>query len=100
MESKRVLPQLPTSLCGIGSGSRFSTCCLREWNDGVRHATEVVEVVAGNQRAKAQELIALDPALVLFMSLAPAERVVAFQKILRKAGILAFWVRRPRRAGY
>jgi 23S rRNA (adenine2503-C2)-methyltransferase len=71
----------------------FEYVLLREVNDGAGHATEVVELLRGI-RAKLN-LIALNPGPGIGFATPADERVVTFQKILRKAGIPAF-VRRPR----
>jgi 23S rRNA (adenine2503-C2)-methyltransferase len=71
----------------------FEYVLLREVNDGAEHATEVVELLRG-VRAKLN-LIALNPGPGIGFATPADERVVTFQKILRKAGIPAF-VRRPR----
>ena len=71
----------------------FEYVLLREVNDGAEHATEVVELLRGI-RAKLN-LIALNPGPGIGFATPADERVVIFQKILRKAGIPAF-VRRPR----
>ena len=71
----------------------FEYVLLREVNDGAEHATEVVELLRG-MRAKLN-LIALNPGPGIGFATPADERVVIFQKILRKAGIPAF-VRRPR----
>jgi 23S rRNA (adenine2503-C2)-methyltransferase len=71
----------------------FEYVLLREVNDGAEHATEVVELLRGI-RAKLN-LIALNPGPGIGFATPADERVVTFQRILRKAGIPAF-VRRPR----
>ncbi|PYX61117.1 MAG: 23S rRNA (adenine(2503)-C(2))-methyltransferase RlmN [Acidobacteria bacterium] len=71
----------------------FEYVLLREVNDGAEHATEVVELLRGI-RAKLN-LIALNPGPGIGFATPADERVLTFQKILRKAGIPAF-VRRPR----
>jgi 23S rRNA (adenine2503-C2)-methyltransferase len=71
----------------------FEYVLLREVNDGAEHATEVVELLRGI-RAKLN-LIALNPGPGIGFATPADERVVIFQKILRKAGVPAF-VRRPR----
>jgi 23S rRNA (adenine2503-C2)-methyltransferase len=71
----------------------FEYVLLREVNDGAEHAMEVVELLRGI-RAKLN-LIALNPGPGIGFATPADERVVAFQKVLRKAGIPAF-VRRPR----
>jgi 23S rRNA (adenine2503-C2)-methyltransferase len=71
----------------------FEYVLLREVNDGAEHATEVVELLRGI-RAKLN-LIALNAGPGIGFATPADERVVSFQKILRKAGIPAF-VRRPR----
>jgi 23S rRNA (adenine2503-C2)-methyltransferase len=71
----------------------FEYVLLREVNDGAEHAIEVVELLRGI-RAKLN-LIALNPGPGIGFATPADERVVIFQKILRKAGIPAF-VRRPR----
>ena len=71
----------------------FEYVLLREVNDGAEHATEVVELLRGI-RAKLN-LIALNPGPGIGFATPADERVLIFQKILRKAGIPAF-VRRPR----
>jgi 23S rRNA (adenine2503-C2)-methyltransferase len=71
----------------------FEYVLLREVNDGAEHATEVVELLRGI-RAKLN-LIALNPGPGIAFATPADERVVTFQKVLRKAGIPAF-VRRPR----
>jgi len=71
----------------------FEYVLLREVNDGAEHATELVELLRGI-RAKLN-LIALNPGPGIGFATPADERVLTFQKILRKAGIHAF-VRRPR----
>jgi 23S rRNA (adenine2503-C2)-methyltransferase len=71
----------------------FEYVLLREVNDGAQHATEVVELLRGI-RAKLN-LIALNAGPGIGFATPADERVVTFQKIVRKAGIPAF-VRRPR----
>jgi len=71
----------------------FEYVLLREVNDGAEHATELVELLRGI-RAKLN-LIALNAGPGIGFATPADERVVTFQKILRKAGIPAF-VRRPR----
>jgi len=62
-------------------------------NDGAEDAREVAELVRG-MRCKVN-LIALNPGPGIEFTTPSAERVTAFQNILRGAGIPAF-VRRPR----
>jgi 23S rRNA (adenine2503-C2)-methyltransferase len=71
----------------------FEYVLLRDSNDSVRNAREVVELLRG-LRAKVN-LIALNPGPGIDFATPAEERVLAFQKILTKAGIPAF-VRRPR----
>jgi 23S rRNA (adenine2503-C2)-methyltransferase len=66
---------------------------LRDSNDAVRNAQEVVELLRG-LRAKVN-LIALNPGPGIDFATPAEERVLAFQNVLIKAGIPAF-VRRPR----
>jgi len=71
----------------------FEYVLLRDSNDAVRNAQEVVELLRG-LRAKVN-LIALNPGPGIDFATPAEERVLAFQKVLTKAGIPAF-VRRPR----
>jgi 23S rRNA (adenine2503-C2)-methyltransferase len=71
----------------------FEYVLLGEVNDAAAHATEGVELLRGI-RAKVN-LIALNPGPGIGFAMPADERVVTFQKILRKSGIPAF-VRRPR----
>ena len=71
----------------------FEYVLLREVNDSVQHAREIVELLRGI-RAKVN-LIALNPGPELPFGTPAEERVQAFQAILKSAGIPAF-VRRPR----
>jgi 23S rRNA (adenine2503-C2)-methyltransferase len=71
----------------------FEYVLLRDSNDATRNAQEVVELLRG-LRAKVN-LIALNPGPGIDFATPAEERVLAFQKVLTKAGIPAF-VRRPR----
>jgi 23S rRNA (adenine2503-C2)-methyltransferase len=71
----------------------FEYVLLRDSNDAVRNAQEVVELLRG-LRAKVN-LIALNPGPGIDFATPAEERVLAFQNVLTKAGIPAF-VRRPR----
>ena len=71
----------------------FEYVLLEGVNDAPEHAREVVQLVRG-MRAKVN-LIALNPGSELPYRTPDAERVAAFQTILRAGGIPAF-VRRPR----
>jgi 23S rRNA (adenine2503-C2)-methyltransferase len=71
----------------------FEYVLLRDTNDTVRNAAEVVELLRG-MRAKVN-LIALNPGPGIDFTTPAEESVLAFQKVLTKAGIPAF-VRRPR----
>jgi 23S rRNA (adenine2503-C2)-methyltransferase len=71
----------------------FEYVLLRDSNDAVRNAQEVVELLRG-LRAKVN-LIALNPGPGIDFATPAEERVLAFQRVLTKAGIPAF-VRRPR----
>jgi 23S rRNA (adenine2503-C2)-methyltransferase len=71
----------------------FEYVLLRDSNDAVRNAQEVVELLRG-LRAKVN-LIALNPGPGIDFATPAEERVLAFQNVLMKAGIPAF-VRRPR----
>ena len=71
----------------------FEYVLLRDSNDAVRNAQEVVELLRG-LRAKVN-LIALNPGPGIDFATPAQERVLAFQNVLTKAGIPAF-VRRPR----
>lgn len=71
----------------------FEYVLLREVNDSVQHARETVELLRGI-RAKVN-LIALNPGPELPFGTPAEEQVLAFQAILKSAGIPAF-VRRPR----
>jgi 23S rRNA (adenine2503-C2)-methyltransferase len=71
----------------------FEYVLLRDSNDAVRNAQEVVELLRG-LRAKVN-LIALNPGPGIDFATPEEESVLAFQKVLTKAGIPAF-VRRPR----
>ena len=71
----------------------FEYVLLGGVNDDVRHAREVVELTRG-LRAKVN-LIALNPGPEIPFSTPADERVLAFQSVLMRAGILTF-VRRPR----
>ncbi len=71
----------------------FEYVLLRDSNDAVRNAQEVVELLRG-LRAKVN-LIALNPGPGIDFATPEEERVLAFQNVLMKAGIPAF-VRRPR----
>ncbi|MGA9979731.1 MAG: 23S rRNA (adenine(2503)-C(2))-methyltransferase RlmN [Candidatus Sulfotelmatobacter sp.] len=71
----------------------FEYVLLRDANDAVRNAQEVVELLRG-LRAKVN-LIALNPGPGIDFATPAEERVLAFQKVLTNAGIPAF-VRRPR----
>ncbi len=71
----------------------FEYVLLGDVNDGPENAKEVAELLRG-MRCKVN-LIALNPGPGIDFTTPGAERVAAFQKILREAGIPAF-VRRPR----
>jgi 23S rRNA (adenine2503-C2)-methyltransferase len=71
----------------------FEYVLLQGVNDAQQNAAEVVELLHGI-RARVN-LIALNPGPGIAFETPTAERVEAFQKILREAGILTF-VRRPR----
>jgi len=71
----------------------FEYVLLRDANDAVRNAQEVVELLRG-LRAKVN-LIALNPGPGIDFATPAEQRVLAFQRVLTKAGIPAF-VRRPR----
>jgi 23S rRNA (adenine2503-C2)-methyltransferase len=71
----------------------FEYVLLRDSNDAVRNAQEVVELLRG-LRAKVN-LIALNPGPGIDFATPAEARVLAFQNVLTKAGIPAF-VRRPR----
>jgi len=71
----------------------FEYVLLGGVNDGAENAKEVVELLRG-MRCKVN-LIALNPGPGIAFTTPGAERVAAFQTILREAGIPAF-VRRPR----
>jgi 23S rRNA (adenine2503-C2)-methyltransferase len=71
----------------------FEYVLLGEVNDAPENAKEVAELLRG-MRCKVN-LIALNPGPGIDFTTPGAERVAAFQKILREAGIPAF-VRRPR----
>jgi 23S rRNA (adenine2503-C2)-methyltransferase len=71
----------------------FEYVLLRDSNDAVQNAQEVAELLRG-LRAKVN-LIALNPGPGIDFATPAEERVLAFQKVLTKAGIPAF-VRRPR----
>ena len=71
----------------------FEYVLLRDSNDAVRNAQEVVELLRG-LRAKVN-LIALNPGPGIDFATPAEETVLAFQNVLTKAGIPAF-VRRPR----
>jgi 23S rRNA (adenine2503-C2)-methyltransferase len=71
----------------------FEYVLLRDSNDAVRNAQEVVELLRG-LRAKLN-LIALNPGPGIDFATPAEETVLAFQNVLTKAGIPAF-VRRPR----
>ncbi len=71
----------------------FEYVLLGDVNDGPENAKEVAELLRG-MRCKVN-LIALNPGPGIEFTTPDAERVAAFQKILRDAGIPAF-VRRPR----
>jgi 23S rRNA (adenine2503-C2)-methyltransferase len=71
----------------------FEYVLLSDVNDAAENAAEVVELLRGI-RAKVN-LIALNPGPGINFSTPAQERVLEFQKILRKAGIPAF-IRRPR----
>lgn len=71
----------------------FEYVLLRDSNDALRNAQEVVELLRG-LRAKVN-LIALNPGPGIDFVTPAEERVRAFQNVLTKAGIPAF-VRRPR----
>jgi 23S rRNA (adenine2503-C2)-methyltransferase len=71
----------------------FEYVLLGGVNDGPENAKEVTELLRGMRRKV--NLIALNPGPGLEFTTPDAERVAAFQTILREAGIPAF-VRRPR----
>jgi 23S rRNA (adenine2503-C2)-methyltransferase len=71
----------------------FEYVLLRDSNDAVQNAQEVAELLRG-LRAKVN-LIALNPGPGIDFATPAEQRVLAFQKVLTKAGIPAF-VRRPR----
>jgi 23S rRNA (adenine2503-C2)-methyltransferase len=71
----------------------FEYVLLGGENDGPEHAKEVAELLRG-MRCKVN-LIALNPGPGIAFTTPDAERVTAFQNILRESGIPAF-VRRPR----
>jgi 23S rRNA (adenine2503-C2)-methyltransferase len=71
----------------------FEYVLLCDANDTVRNAQEVVELLRG-LRAKVN-LIALNPGPGIDFATPAEQRVLAFQRVLTKAGIPAF-VRRPR----
>src|SRR6202790_3005690 len=71
----------------------FEYVLLGGVNDGPENAKEVVELLRG-MRCKVN-LIALNPGPGIDFTTPDADRVAAFQKILRDAGIPAF-IRRPR----
>jgi 23S rRNA (adenine2503-C2)-methyltransferase len=71
----------------------FEYVLLRDSNDDVRNAEEVVELLRG-LRAKVN-LIALNPGPGIDFATPAPQRVMAFQKVLMGAGIPTF-VRRPR----
>lgn len=71
----------------------FEYVLLNGVNDGREHAVEVVELLRG-LRTKVN-LIALNPGPGIGFETPLEENVLAFQKVLRDAGIPAF-VRRPR----
>jgi 23S rRNA (adenine2503-C2)-methyltransferase len=71
----------------------FEYVLLDGVNDGEQQAHELVELVRG-MRAKIN-LIALNPGPDIHFSTPAEQRVLAFQKILRDAGIPAY-IRRPR----
>ncbi len=71
----------------------FEYVLLGGVNDGVAHARELADLIRG-LRAKVN-LIALNPGPELPFSTPSAERVLAFQTVLTRAGIPAF-IRRPR----
>ncbi|MGB8770597.1 MAG: 23S rRNA (adenine(2503)-C(2))-methyltransferase RlmN [Candidatus Korobacteraceae bacterium] len=71
----------------------FEYVLLAGVNDDPQHAREMVELIRG-LRAKVN-LIALNPGPEIPFSTPSAERVLAFQSVLTRAGIPAF-VRRPR----
>jgi 23S rRNA (adenine2503-C2)-methyltransferase len=71
----------------------FEYVLLRDSNDAVRNAQEVVELLRG-LRAKVN-LIALNPGPGIDFATPAEERVLAFQNVLTKGGIPAF-LRRPR----
>jgi 23S rRNA (adenine2503-C2)-methyltransferase len=71
----------------------FEYVLLRDSNDAVRNAQEVVELLRG-LRAKVN-LIALNPGPGIDFATPAEASVLAFQNVLTKAGIPAF-VRRPR----
>jgi 23S rRNA (adenine2503-C2)-methyltransferase len=71
----------------------FEYVLLDGVNDEIKHAREVVELVRGI-RAKVN-LIALNPGPEINFGMPAEQRVLAFQKVLRDAGIPAY-IRRPR----
>ena len=71
----------------------FEYVVLREVNDSIQSAEEVVELLRG-LRAKVN-LIALNPGPGIGFATPDEERLAGFQKILIKAGVPTF-VRRPR----
>jgi 23S rRNA (adenine2503-C2)-methyltransferase len=71
----------------------FEYVLLGDVNDAPKNAKEVAELLRG-MRCKVN-LIALNPGPGIEFTTPDAERVAAFQKILRDAGVPAF-VRRPR----
>lgn len=71
----------------------FEYVLLEGVNDEVKHAREVVELVRGI-RGKVN-LIALNPGPEIDFKTPAEQRVLAFQKVLRDAGIPAY-IRRPR----
>jgi 23S rRNA (adenine2503-C2)-methyltransferase len=71
----------------------FEYVLLRDTNDAQRNAAEVVELLRG-LRAKVN-LIALNPGPGIGFTTPAEENVLAFQRVLTKAGIPTF-VRRPR----
>jgi 23S rRNA (adenine2503-C2)-methyltransferase len=71
----------------------FEYVLLGEVNDETKHAREVAELVRG-MRCKVN-LIALNPGPGVEFATPDTERILAFQNVLRSAGVPAF-VRRPR----
>jgi 23S rRNA (adenine2503-C2)-methyltransferase len=71
----------------------FEYVLLSGLNDDVTHARELAELVRG-LRAK-MNLIALNPGPEIPFSTPTAERILAFQSVLTRAGIPTF-IRRPR----